>query len=64
MQSKGNRDMLVLATKFTTGYRSYELGVNKTVNYSGNSKRSLHMSLRDSLKKLQTDWVDILYLHW
>lgn len=22
------------------------------------------MSLRDSLKKLQTDFVDILYLHW
>lgn len=22
------------------------------------------MSVRDSLKKLQTDWIDILYLHW
>ncbi|KAJ0273419.1 hypothetical protein COL940_009872 [Colletotrichum noveboracense] len=24
----------------------------------------LHMSVRDSLAKLQTDWIDILYLHW
>jgi aryl-alcohol dehydrogenase-like predicted oxidoreductase len=22
------------------------------------------MSLRDSLKKLKTDWIDILYVHW
>jgi aryl-alcohol dehydrogenase-like predicted oxidoreductase len=22
------------------------------------------MSVRDSLKKLQTDWIDILYVHW
>jgi aryl-alcohol dehydrogenase-like predicted oxidoreductase len=54
----------VIATKFTTPYRSYELGKGKTVNYSGNHKRSIHMSVRDSLKKLQTDFIDILYLHW
>lgn len=22
------------------------------------------MSVRESLKKLQTDWIDILYVHW
>ena len=33
-------------------------------NHGGNHKRCLHMSLRDSLVKLQTDWVDILYVHW
>ena len=22
------------------------------------------MSVRDSLRKLQTDWIDILYVHW
>lgn len=36
----------------------------KSVNYTGNHKRSLHMSLRDSLAKLQTDYIDILYVHW
>ena len=46
------------------GYANYKLGKNKTVNYTGNHKRSLHMSVRDSLKKLQTDFIDILYLHW
>lgn len=24
----------------------------------------MHVSLRDSLEKLQTDWIDILYVHW
>ncbi|KAJ9619273.1 putative aryl-alcohol dehydrogenase aad14 [Taxawa tesnikishii (nom. ined.)] len=64
MQERGNRDRMVIATKFTTHYKSYALGKGNAVNYCGNHKRSLHMSVRDSLKKLQTDWIDILYLHW
>ncbi|KAF2723356.1 Aldo/keto reductase [Polychaeton citri CBS 116435] len=64
MKERNNRDFMVIATKFTTGYNNYKDGTGKTVNHTGNHKRSLHMSLRDSLRKLQTDWVDILYLHW
>ena len=64
MRERGNRDMMVVATKYTTQYRGYDLGKEKTVNHTGNSRRSLHMSVRDSLKKLQTDWIDILYVHW
>jgi aryl-alcohol dehydrogenase-like predicted oxidoreductase len=62
--SRKNRDQLVLATKFTTDYKSYEYGKGKVVNFCGNHKKSLHLSLRDSLNKLQTDYVDILYVHW
>ncbi|WPG97852.1 putative aryl-alcohol dehydrogenase AAD14 [Acrodontium crateriforme] len=64
MMERKNRDLMVIATKFTTPYTSYAMGKGKTVNYSGNHKRSLHMSLRDSLKKLQTDFIDVLYVHW
>lgn len=64
MTLRQNRDQLVIATKYTTGYKNYELGKGKTPNHVGNSRRSLHMSVRDSLKKLQTDYIDILYLHW
>ncbi len=64
MQERKNRDLMVVATKFTTPYQSYKMGKGKTVNFSGNHKRSIHMSVRDSLKKLQTEWIDILYLHW
>lgn len=64
MASRKNRDQLVVATKYTTDYKQYEYGKGKSVNHCGNHKRSLHVSVRDSLVKLQTDWIDILYLHW
>lgn len=65
MAERKNRDHMVIATKFTTPYRSHVLGkTSHAVNYFGNHKRSMHVSVRDSLAKLQTDWIDILYLHW
>ncbi|EXJ85634.1 aryl-alcohol dehydrogenase AAD14 [Capronia coronata CBS 617.96] len=70
MEARGNRDQIVLATKYTTPYRNYDIGPAKpkgapqTVNYSGNTKKSLHLSVRDSLKKLRTDYLDLVYLHW
>ena len=32
--------------------------------YNGNNTKNLHISVEASLKKLRTDYVDILYLHW
>ncbi|KAJ5537615.1 hypothetical protein N7513_005568 [Penicillium frequentans] len=64
MTARKNRDQMVIATKFTTDYRSYALGKGKTPNSCGNHKRSMFLSVRDSLKKLQTDFIDVLYLHW
>ena len=64
MVSRKLRDQIVIATKFTTDYKKYEVGGGKSANYCGNHKRSLHVSVRGSLRKLQTDWIDILYVHW
>lgn len=64
MAARGNRDQMVIATKFTTDYRSHALGKGNTPNSCGNHKRSMFNSVRDSLRKLQTDFIDILYLHW
>ncbi|KAM0254393.1 hypothetical protein ACHAQJ_006862 [Trichoderma viride] len=61
---RGIRDQLVLATKFTSDYRSHNLGKGQAQNFQGNHRKSLHLSVRDSLKKLQTDYIDILYIHW
>lgn len=65
MEKRGNRDQMVIATKYTAGYRSYNRE-NEPMqsNFTRNSAKSLHVSLRDSLKKLRTDYIDILYLHW
>ncbi|KAK4220763.1 NADP-dependent oxidoreductase [Podospora fimiseda] len=69
MQSRKIRDRLVIATKYTsnTGMFNYENpGVLKgqMPNHGGNSKRSLHHSIQSSLRRLQTDFIDILYLHF
>lgn len=64
MTARKNRDQMVIATKFTTDYRTHELGKGKAPNACGNHKRSMFLSVRDSLRKLQTDFIDILYLHW
>lgn len=65
MKKRGNRDQIVLATKYTTAYRGPKAAKGRDlVQYGGNNKKSLQLSLRDSLKKLGTDYVDILYLHW
>ncbi|PLB43394.1 aryl-alcohol dehydrogenase [Aspergillus steynii IBT 23096] len=63
-EARGIRDQLVLATKYTGEYKGYELGKGKTINHAGNHKKSLHMSVRDSLTKLRSEYIDLLYVHW
>lgn len=62
MEKRGNRDQMVVATKYTTGYKS-DPKVLKA-NFTGNHTKSMHMSVNASLKKLKTDYIDLLYLHW
>lgn len=64
MKTRNNRDIMFVATKFTTEYRGWELPKGKVVNYCGNHKKSMHLSVRDSLRKLGTDYIDLLYVHW
>ena len=64
MATRGNRDQLVVATKFTSDYRKHEIGAGRSANHQGNHRKSIHLSVRDSLAKLRTDYVDLLYLHW
>ncbi|PWY86594.1 putative aryl-alcohol dehydrogenase [Aspergillus sclerotioniger CBS 115572] len=65
IQARQNRDSLVLATKFSMDYRSHEVGRGpQAANFAGNSRRSIHVGIRDSLRKLQTDYVDIYYIHY
>ncbi|KAL6902682.1 Norsolorinic acid reductase [Trichoderma evansii] len=64
MKKRGNRHEMVIATKFTT---CYKLGPNRphiAANYTGNGTKSLNASVEASLKKLQTDYIDLLYVHW
>ncbi|KAH6967626.1 aryl-alcohol dehydrogenase AAD14 [Ilyonectria sp. MPI-CAGE-AT-0026] len=64
MASRKNRDIMFVATKFTNSFRTHDLGTGKTVNYGGNNKKSLMLSVNASLQKLQTTYIDLLYVHW
>jgi aryl-alcohol dehydrogenase-like predicted oxidoreductase len=65
MKKRGVRDQMVIATKYTAGYRAYNReNEHFQGNYTGNSAKSMLVSIRDSLKKLDTDYIDILYVHW
>ncbi|RCH53640.1 aldo/keto reductase [Mucilaginibacter hurinus] len=55
--SNRDRDYFVLATK-------YSLHDNKTnPNASGNNRKNMLRSVEESLKRLKTDFIDVLYLH-
>ncbi|TLD26696.1 hypothetical protein PspLS_04956 [Pyricularia sp. CBS 133598] len=65
MKKRGVRDQMVIATKYTTNYRSGPAGQGSIMaNYTGNSTKSLRSSIDASLKKLQTEYIDLLYVHW
>ncbi|KAH9041001.1 NADP-dependent oxidoreductase domain-containing protein [Lactarius pseudohatsudake] len=63
-EKRGIRDQLVIATKYTTNYKRGQESNIRMVNYSGNSTKSLHISVEASLKKLRTTYIDLLYVHW
>ncbi len=52
----GRRDGVVIATKFTNP-------VGKGPNDSGMSRKHIMQTIEESLRRLQTDYVDIYYLH-
>jgi aryl-alcohol dehydrogenase-like predicted oxidoreductase len=57
VKASGRRDEIVMATK-------YSLYTNqRKINDSGNHRKNLVQSLEGSLKRLQMDYVDVLYLH-
>lgn len=52
--------------QFSNNYKSADKNIpaHARINYTGNSAKSMHISVRDSLKKLRTDYIDLLYVHW
>ena len=57
LKENGRRDDVILATKF-----HYPVG-GKGINDRGNSRRHLIRACEDSLRRLQTDYIDIYQTH-
>ncbi|KAI0633425.1 aryl-alcohol dehydrogenase [Trametes polyzona] len=64
MELRGIRDQIVIATKYSTNYKAGRDDIKQKSAYVGNSAKSLHISVEQSLKKLRTSYIDILYIHW
>lgn len=64
MAKRGNRDQMVVATKYSMNFIAGNPQGRIMVNYQGNGSKSMRISVEASLKKLQTDYIDILYVHW
>jgi aryl-alcohol dehydrogenase-like predicted oxidoreductase len=57
---KPARDRYVVATKYTLRLTT---GDTQNPNLGGNSRKSMQRSVEQSLRRLDTDYVDLLYLH-
>ncbi|KAI0114767.1 Aldo/keto reductase [Daldinia grandis] len=65
MKKRGNRDQLVIATKYSINFHAGPRGKGEImINFTGNGSKSLHLSVHASLEKLQTSYIDLLYVHW
>jgi aryl-alcohol dehydrogenase-like predicted oxidoreductase len=70
------RDRFVIATKYSGAVGAYSAGtgagerhavrreVDADVGASGNSRRTMMRSVEESLRRLGTDYIDLLYLHF
>jgi len=63
MAQKNNRDEMVIATKYSTAY--FTLDRTKiNANKAGNSRKNMVNTVDACLKRLQTTYIDVLYIHW
>lgn len=64
LSQRGVRDEMVVATKFSSAYKAGSARSKIQSNFGGNGTKSLHLSVNASLEKLQTSYIDVLYVHF
>lgn len=57
--SRTNRDKVILASKITGPGLPWVRDGNSVID-----KKNIHLAVEDSLKRLQTDYIDLYQLHW
>ncbi|PPQ86653.1 hypothetical protein CVT25_006837 [Psilocybe cyanescens] len=50
--------------QYTTNLKTHNDSVYQQILYTGNNAKSMYISVEASLKKLRTNYIDLLYLHW
>ncbi|KZV74347.1 aryl-alcohol dehydrogenase [NADP+] [Peniophora sp. CONT] len=64
MEARGIRDEMVIATKYTVQNKRTEDSVGIKINFGGSNVKSLRVSVEQSLQKLRTSYIDVLYVHF
>jgi aryl-alcohol dehydrogenase-like predicted oxidoreductase len=56
---------MVIATKYGAGYKVYKREIKPLQHHvNGTSAKSMHIFVRDGLRKLKTDYIGITYVNW
>ena len=50
--------------QYTADYKRGRKDIKQHSSYVGTHMKSLHISVEESLVKLRTNYIDILYIHW
>lgn len=61
IKKEGNRSKIILATKL--GAKPAKQGANDFTNMQGLGRKTILQSVQESMENLQTDYLDLLYLH-
>ncbi|THV07333.1 arylalcohol dehydrogenase [Dendrothele bispora CBS 962.96] len=64
METRGNRDQMVIATKYSSPWKRHDTSVAQKIHYMGNGPKNQLLSINASLKNLRTTYIDIFYVHW
>ncbi|KAI0768992.1 aryl-alcohol dehydrogenase [Trametes elegans] len=64
MEMRGVRDQMVVSTKYSNFYKAGSPEIRIKSSYVGNNVKSMHISVEQSLEKLRTSYIDILFVHF
>ncbi len=64
LMARGRREEIVIATKYTNAWQSHLGDAVQQSNFGGNATKNMYSSVEASLKKLKTDYIDLLYVHY
>ena len=60
MEKHDRRHEMVIATKYTGGFMSFKKNQVIQSNFGGNSTKSMYVSIENSLKRLKSDYIDLV----
>ncbi|KAF8073440.1 NADP-dependent oxidoreductase domain-containing protein [Lyophyllum atratum] len=63
-ETRGIRDQLFIATKYTTNFVGTDKSITQKVHYTGNNVKTMRLAIEASLMNLRTSYIDLFYVHW